>query len=115
LSPDLFQILALDGGGAKAPFTAHILARLEQDLGVSISDSFDLIAGTSAGGIIALALGAGLAPSEIVTNRSSRQRCSEPARRAFLPYHRQQLVVVEHPRSRISIHRRYKLSGTEAM
>ena len=51
-----FQILALDGGGAKALFTAHVLARLEQDLGVSISGSFDLIAGTSAGGIVALAL-----------------------------------------------------------
>jgi patatin-like phospholipase/acyl hydrolase len=68
LPSDRFQILTLDGGGAKALFTAHILARLEQDLGVSISDSFDLIAGTSAGGIVALALGAGLAPSEIATH-----------------------------------------------
>jgi uncharacterized protein len=41
-----FQILALDGGGAKALFTAHLLARLEQDLGVKVTDSFDLIAGT---------------------------------------------------------------------
>ena len=48
-----FQILALDGGGAKALFTAYLLARLEEDLGVSIRDSFDLIAGTSAGGIVA--------------------------------------------------------------
>ncbi len=70
-SPDRFQILALDGGGAKALFTAHILERLERDLGVSIRDSFDLIAGTSAGGIVALALGAGLAPSEIVTHFKS--------------------------------------------
>ncbi len=61
-----FQILALDGGGAKALFTAYLLARLEEDLGVSIRDSFDLIAGTSAGGIVALALGAGLPPSEII-------------------------------------------------
>lgn len=71
MPPDRFQILALDGGGAKALFTALILARLEEDLGVSISDSFDLIAGTSAGGIVALALGAGLAPSEIVTHYKS--------------------------------------------
>jgi len=63
--PDRFQILALDGGGAKALFTAHVLAGLEDDLGVRISDSFDLIAGTSAGGIVALALGAGLRPKEI--------------------------------------------------
>ena len=32
---DRFQILALDGGGAKALFTAHVLARLEQDLQVA--------------------------------------------------------------------------------
>jgi patatin-like phospholipase/acyl hydrolase len=61
-----FQILALDGGGMKALFTAHVLARLEEDLGIDIRDGFDLIAGTSAGGIIALALGAGLRPAEIV-------------------------------------------------
>lgn len=61
-----FQILALDGGGAKALFTAHLLARLERDLGVKVTDSFDLIAGTSAGGIIALGLGAGLPPADLV-------------------------------------------------
>lgn len=64
--PDRLQVLALDGGGAKALFTAHVLARLEADLGVRIAEHFDLIAGTSAGGIIALALGAGLRPAEIV-------------------------------------------------
>lgn len=63
---DRFQVLALDGGGAKALFTAHVLARLEADLGVRVVDAFDLIAGTSAGGVIALALGAGIRPAEIV-------------------------------------------------
>lgn len=61
-----FQVLALDGGGAKALFTAQVLARLEADLGVCVVDAFDLIAGTSAGGVIALALGAGIRPAEIV-------------------------------------------------
>lgn len=61
-----FQVLSLDGGGAKALFTAHVLARLEADLGVRVTDHFDLIAGTSAGGILALSLGAGLRPAEIV-------------------------------------------------
>ncbi|HUG31985.1 MAG TPA: CBASS cGAMP-activated phospholipase [Acidimicrobiia bacterium] len=63
---DRFQILALDGGGAKGLFSADILAHLEQDLNVSVTDHFDLIAGTSTGGIIALALGAGLSPSQVV-------------------------------------------------
>ena len=64
-------MLALDGGGAKALFTAHVLARLEADLGLCIADSFDLIAGTSAGGVITLGLGAGMRPAEIV-ERSRR-------------------------------------------
>jgi uncharacterized protein len=66
--PERFQILALDGGGAKALFTAHVLARLEEDLELRIADAFDLIAGTSAGGIVALGLGAGMAPTELVAH-----------------------------------------------
>lgn len=60
-----FQILALDGGGYKGMFAAVVLDRLEADLGITVSDHFDLIAGTSTGGIIALGLGAGLSPGEI--------------------------------------------------
>lgn len=67
---DRFQVLALDGGGIKALFTAHVLARLEADLGVRITDHFDLIAGTSAGGILALGFGSGLRPAEIVEHYS---------------------------------------------
>jgi patatin-like phospholipase/acyl hydrolase len=66
LGHERFQVLALDGGGVKALFTAHVLAQLEADLGISVIESFDLIAGTSTGGIIALGLGAGLRPAEIV-------------------------------------------------
>lgn len=62
---DRFQVLSLDGGGAKALFTANVLARFEEDHGTRVVDHFDLIAGTSAGGIVALGLGAGLSPAEI--------------------------------------------------
>lgn len=62
---DRFQILSLDGGGAKALFTANVLARFEEDHGTRVADHFDLIAGTSAGGIVALGLAAGLSPAEI--------------------------------------------------
>lgn len=79
-----FQILALDGGGTKALFTAHVLARLEQDLGVSIIESFDLIAGTSAGGIVALALGAGLTPAQIVEHYEELVNTVFPAARRRL-------------------------------
>ncbi|MYB52667.1 MAG: patatin-like phospholipase family protein [Acidobacteriia bacterium] len=65
-SASRFQILSLDGGGSKAIFSAAVLARLEEDLGCCVTDHFDLIVGTSAGGIIALGLGHGLSPKEIV-------------------------------------------------
>ena len=61
-----FTILALDGGGVRGLFSAAVLARLEADHGVRVVDHFDLIVGTSTGGIIALGLGAGMAPAEIV-------------------------------------------------
>lgn len=61
-----FQILSLDGGGIKGLFSAAVLAKLEDDLDVSIVDHFDLIVGTSTGGLIALGLGMGMKPRELV-------------------------------------------------
>ena len=57
-----FKILSVDGGGIKGIFPAAILTYLEEHClgGQPIGDYFDLIAGTSTGGIIALGLGAGL-------------------------------------------------------
>lgn len=65
-APARFQILALDGGGLRGMFSAAVLARLEDDLDIRITDHFDLIAGTSTGGIIALGLGLGLSPRAIL-------------------------------------------------
>jgi hypothetical protein len=65
-SPAAFQILSFDGGGLKGLFPAAVLAAVEDDLGVTVADHFDLIVGTSTGGLVALALGAGMRPKEIV-------------------------------------------------
>jgi predicted acylesterase/phospholipase RssA len=54
-----FQILTLSGGGYLGLYTAAVLAGLEAQTGRPIIESFDLIAGTSIGGIIALGLAAG--------------------------------------------------------
>lgn len=51
-----FQVLALSGGGFRGLYTAEVLARLEAHLGEPLARRFDLIAGTSIGGILALAL-----------------------------------------------------------
>ena len=61
-----FRILSLDGGGIKGAFTAAVLAEWEKHTGRVIVDHFDLVAGTSTGGIIALGLGLGLTAGEIL-------------------------------------------------
>jgi uncharacterized protein len=61
-----FRILALDGGGIKGTFTAAILAEWERSTGLRIAEHFDLIAGTSTGGILAIGLGIGLSAAELL-------------------------------------------------
>src|SRR5450631_453675 len=61
-----FQILSLDGGGYPGIFSADLLASIEETQGTHIVDHFDLIVGTSTGGIVALGLAAGKSPAEIV-------------------------------------------------
>ena len=61
-----FQVLSIDGGGIKGIFSAAVLTHLEEDLKINITDNFDLIVGTSTGGIIALSLGIGMNPREII-------------------------------------------------
>lgn len=65
----LFRILALDGGGLRGAFTAAVLAKWDQMLGMRGNDivkNFDLVAGTSTGAILAIGLGLGLPPKELL-------------------------------------------------
>lgn len=55
-APQPFQVLALSGGGYRGLYTAKIIADVEQEIGAPIATRFDLITGTSIGGILALAL-----------------------------------------------------------
>ena len=61
-----FQILALSGGGFRGLYTAKILADIEDEINEPIARRFDLIAGTSIGGILALAIGMEIPASRIV-------------------------------------------------
>jgi hypothetical protein len=60
------RILAIDGGGIRGVFPAAFLASLEEKCGRPIGEYFDLIAGTSTGGIIAIGLGMGNSAKEIL-------------------------------------------------
>ncbi|MBW4635244.1 MAG: patatin-like phospholipase family protein [Iphinoe sp. HA4291-MV1] len=53
---DTFQILSLSGGGYLGLYQVTILCELEEKVGKPIAQCFDLLAGTSIGGIVALSL-----------------------------------------------------------
>lgn len=61
-----FRILSIDGGGIKGTFAAGFLAAIEENTGKRLVDHFDLITGTSTGGIIALGLGLGIPAGDIL-------------------------------------------------
>jgi uncharacterized protein len=53
---ELVKVLSIDGGGIRGIIPASVLADLERRLEAPIAERFDLITGTSTGGIIALGL-----------------------------------------------------------
>ena len=60
------RILCIDGGGILGTFPAAFLAEIERHLKHPIGSYFDLIAGTSTGGILAIGLAMGLSASELL-------------------------------------------------
>lgn len=67
-----FNILSISGGGIKGIIPATVLAEMEAKTGKRIVDMFDLIVGTSTGGIIAAAIGAGKPAAEIADMYQSK-------------------------------------------
>ena len=61
-----YCILSIDGGGIRGVFPAALLAWLEDRLENPIASYFDLIAGTSTGGVIAIGLGLGIPAADIL-------------------------------------------------
>jgi len=64
--PPKRRILCIDGGGIFGTFPASLLAGLEQHLDRPIGSYFDMIAGTSTGGIIAIGLAMGVRASDLL-------------------------------------------------
>lgn len=61
-----FRILSVDGGGIKGVFPAAFLAALERTSELRMLEKFDLIVGTSTGGILALGLGLGFTGEQML-------------------------------------------------
>jgi hypothetical protein len=66
------RILSIDGGGIKGTQPAAFLAKLEEDLDQPIGRYFDLIAGTSTGGILAIGLAMGISAKSLLTLYETR-------------------------------------------
>lgn len=60
------RILAIDGGGIRGIIAATFLVEIERLAGVPLAQVFDLIAGTSTGGIIASGLGIGMTAQSLL-------------------------------------------------
>lgn len=60
-----FKILSIDGGGIRGLYSARMLEVFEQRFSTRTVDQFDMICGTSTGGLIALALAIGIPATRI--------------------------------------------------
>ena len=59
------NVLALSGGGFRGLYTIRVLSKIEEATGRKIIDQFQLLTGTSIGGVIALALAIGHSPKDL--------------------------------------------------
>ncbi|MCW5317453.1 patatin [Nostoc sp. KVJ3] len=81
-----YKILAIDGGGVRGIIPTILLAEIERRTQKPIFSLFDLIAGTSTGGILALGLTKPRLTSEISENLSVAQYSAEDLLQIYLEY-----------------------------
>jgi hypothetical protein len=77
---NIFKILSIDGGGIKGLYSSTILEHFEKKYQNSISDYFDMLCGTSTGGLIALALSLKIPATEISKMYSEKGQFIFPKR-----------------------------------
>lgn len=85
-----FKILSIDGGGIKGLYSSTVIEHLEQRYG-PISEYFDLLTGTSTGGLIALCLAMKMPAGEISAIYERHGRIIFPRRFWFFGALRQAL------------------------
>lgn len=85
-----FQILSLSGGGIRGLYTIQVLATLEEQLAEQYKDEnycigqhFDLISGTSIGGLIALGLANGITARHILQEMNKNRLTIFPSKLNF--------------------------------
>ncbi len=81
-----FKILSIDGGGIKGLYPASILRKFEEKFNCLTSDHFDMICGTSTGGLIALAIASHIPAKDICRFYEERGEIIFPKHRLKLPF-----------------------------
>ncbi|MBY3155210.1 patatin-like phospholipase family protein [Rhizobium laguerreae] len=84
VSPAPFQVLSLSGGGYRGLFSAMIVEEYEKRAGKPLRECFDLVAGTSIGGILACGIAAGI-PAATIREAFERRGKGIFERRIGLP------------------------------
>ncbi len=84
------RILSLNGGGVRGLYTISVLAEFERiladgDESYSIAEHFDLIAGTSIGGLLAIGLADGKTARELKTKVLEHATTIFPPRKSLFP------------------------------
>lgn len=92
MSGKRFKILCIDGGGIKGLYSAEVLNTLEHTYG-PLSDYFDMLCGTSTGGIIALGISAKIPMQDIVKFYESKGASIFSQKKKFWPFRDQLLVL----------------------
>ena len=82
-----FKILSIDGGGIKGLYSARILEEFEKKFNCKTSDHFDMICGTSTGGLISLALTSKISAEDICQFYETNGKTIFPKHKVFkLPF-----------------------------
>jgi patatin-like phospholipase/acyl hydrolase len=94
-----FKVLAIDGGGIRGIYPAKYLAELEGEVEEPLCRYFDLITGTSTGGIIAIALGLEIPAAQVLELYKTKgaeifsQRFPFPLRMFLRPKYRNDALI----------------------
>ncbi len=88
-----FKILSIDGGGIRGVYPAHILKCFEEKLGLNLLESFDMIAGTSTGSIIAAGIACDIRACEMVKMYKEHGADIFKKKKSLIPFKRLRAVA----------------------
>ncbi len=98
------NVLSLDGGGIKGLYTARVLQHFEETYSIKVSDCFDLICGTSTGGLITLGLASGHSAKSIGDFYENRGKHIFPYMNSVvreLHYYKSLIITSKYPGSQL--------------